>query len=1306
MKKFAVLLFLTFLGTIAYSQETITRYFNNDDLTCGLISKICQDQDGFIWIGTLNGLNIYDGWTFRHIYAQANDPNALVSNYIHELFSDSKGRLWVGTNLGLQLYDRKTGQFHNVLFPEGRSVTVENMAEMADGELWIINGNIFRLDPDSMSAEPIEKINNLTGSTVTEAFTGSDGTIWLASSRSRVFRMKGEDWETVRTDGRLYSFIEDDGIIYAASRSAVYRWNDSTSSFEAIENDCAPYATSRLLRTRDGKLYVSTYTQGFRAIDKTAMKVVPTERFHSRDIDLDIINVSDWMEDRSGNIWICSAFSGVAMTSDWPACFFSAGQDVFDVPYDDMVNAVFRTRDGKTWVGTERGKLYNTDDNSEIVDVQTLPANIYSLYELDDRTLMAGTRLHGLFLVDRRTGSYRQVEWTEGRYVKKIVEAPDGDLIFSLFTQGIAFIDRETLSMSGYIRAGSVNTVACDKDGLIWCGTYNGVRCYNYEDRSEQVLHENKELSSAVVYSLYEDNDGIMWIGTSDGLFSYDKATETFGHYRLNGLENNVICGIAGDGKGIIWVSTQKGLVRFDTDKKETSLFISGNGLFDTEYIRGSYWQEPGNGKIYFGGQREVTEFYPDRIIAKPLEKEPVLTGVYIAGKPAFPGTLSTRKPISETTFPETTVLRLSRKDTPLALAFSVMDFRETQNIVTEYSIDGSGQWTATPYGSNVVTLENLSRGRHDLLVRFSENGSVSPEKKLSVVLMPHWAASWLACAIYLLLLCLAAWEIWRIFKKNVRKREQDAVDKDKYEYLRYLTHEIRTPLTLMTTSLQKLSGKEYDEETSKGLKSAQQNAEKVVFLLDKTMDLGRIDEDGSDLKFREINLIKYISNMLTVFTYPAMMGNIDISFTNNTDRLPVWIDRSKFDDTLMNLLEYSIKSEKSGGKIEVEARQNDKYAEIIIKDDGKAFEKDMIPHIFDLFQRDDSGDISSTNMELYRCKDVVNLHKGTISASNRTDCEGKVFTIRIPVGNAHIPANQIASRDSILDDTWSSSFYYNASKDIETDEKTSASGRHFSIVAIDGNPDICRYFHTLLGSRFNVSTFTDATEGYNSAITDVPDLVIAEMMMSDMDGLTLVKRLKGNSNTAHVPILLLTALPEEDIRLQGLLTGADAIISKPFNEKEFILVCTNLIMSRSRLASHIKEMQISKDMIAPVELQSNNDILMQKVLAIINERISDPDLNVEILADEIGISRGHLHRKIKEITGTSPGEYIRAIRLNQAAQLLKGAKKNISQIAYSVGYNNPSVFSTAFKSFFGISAKEYQKRYAGSDYPQEGQTT
>lgn len=548
----------------------------------------------------------------------------------------------------------------------------------------------------------------------------------------------------------------------------------------------------------------------------------------------------------------------------------------------------------------------------------------------------------------------------------------------------------------------------------------------------------------------------------------------------------------------------------------------------------------------------------------------------------------------------------------------------------------------------------------------------------------------------------LIVWYTGYRFEKRSAKRNEKTIKK--LELLTYLTQELRTPVTLITTPLQKLAENSYDEETDRELQRMQQNAGKILAILDKTMNIDKIDEDEKSLRFREINLVKYVQNLLSVFKYQAKFGGVEIAFHCSKDRITAWLDRYQFDEVLMNLIGAILKSTPPGNKLDIEVADDDKSSSIIISSHGKALTEEHITHLFELFKRSDSGAVTDTNMELYLCKDIVSKHKGSITVRNFAEKDGYSCTIRLPQGNAHISKDQLTSRNGKLDETWS---IINSSDNSDSGyaDKGSASGRQYSIIAIDEYPDICNYLRLLLSPRFNITTFTNPSEGLNAAISEVPDLVIAEIMMSGIDGISLVKRLKSNANTAHVPVLLMTALPGEDVRLQGLLTGADAIISKPFNEEEFILSCNNLIVNRSRLASHIKEKQISSELLQPVELEGNNDALIKKVLEVINEHLSDPGLNVEMLAGAIGISRGHLHRKIKEITGMSPGEYIRTIRLNQAAQLLKGEKKNIAQIAYSVGYSNPSVFSTAFRQFFGLSAKDYQKRYLGSKADSQAQS-
>ena len=546
------------------------------------------------------------------------------------------------------------------------------------------------------------------------------------------------------------------------------------------------------------------------------------------------------------------------------------------------------------------------------------------------------------------------------------------------------------------------------------------------------------------------------------------------------------------------------------------------------------------------------------------------------------------------------------------------------------------------------------------------------------------------ACVLSATAAGLAVWFICNNTKKKEAAKSETA--KKKLEFLTYLTNELRTPVTLITTPLQKLAGNSFDKKIDKELETMQQNAEKVLSILDKTMSIDKIDEDDKTMRFREIDLVKYVHNLLLIFKYEAKLGNVELGFHSDKDSIVAWLDRNRFDGVLITLIDTILKATQAGNKLDIAVADDGKSATIAFNCNGIIIADKRIPQLFELLQRSDSGAVTGTNIDLYLCKDIVNKHKGDIIVKNSPG--GLTCTIRLPLGNKHIPKERLSDKNDKLDETWR----LVKSSDIScADSEVPASGRKYSVIAIDEYPAICQYLQKMLSPLFNITTYTNPEEGLNSAIADTPDLIIAEVMMSNIDGISLVKRLKSNANTSHVPVLLLTALPGIEVRVQSLLIGADAIISKPFNEEELILTCNNLIINRSRIASHIKGMQITKDTLHPIELQNNNDALMQRVLEVINEHVSDSSLNVETLADAIGISRGHLHRKIKEITGSSPGEYIRAIRLNQAAQLLKGDKKNIAQIAYSVGYNNPSVFSTAFKSFVGISAKEYQKRFAKS---------
>ena len=1297
MRYFFFVLILSIQCCFALAQTPVSRHFGSGELTCDLITEICQDEDGIIWIGTINGLNRYDGWTFDHIFTEEGDTTSLNSNYIYELFSDSQGRLWVGTNLGLQLFDRYNNTFSSVHYPDGRRVPTERMVELANGELWIVLGNIYRLNAETLTAEPVEEINKITSSAITRVFIDSTGKTWLSGNNRKVYLLSEEDVLTIETEATLSSFAESHGEIFAASSSAVYRWNAQDSCFDMLQNECNPYTQAKLLATHDGRVLLTTAGQGFKTVDMASMTVQFINYFYNKEVDLEHVTIDDWIEDSSGNIWLGSTYNGVVMISCCQPDFMSYGPRFIYTSEDEMVNAVYYDSDGVLWGGSESGILHKYTGDGSDINFVSLPGSIYTIYEQDSRNLLVGTKYRGMYSVNKETGASRLVSGTEGLYIKKILPCPDGNIAISLFSGGIAFYDNDTGTLGRNIRAGTVNTLLYDKDGYIWCGIYGGIRVYGYADRSSKSIQANVALDASTVYALYEDSDGIIWIGTSGGLFSYDKATEFYSHYTMDGLKNQVICGLAGDNDGNIWASTFDGIVRFNPRENKVDTYKAVRGLSDTKYVRGSYWQDPESGLIFYGGQRDITGFDPTSISINPIEDAPMLTRVQINDTPVYPGTQSGKKPIADVNFTAARKINLSYKDNDLRLFYSTLDYRGTENIRAEYLLDREKQTHLTPIGSNMISLNNLKPGRHTIEVVLNENGHVSPPTILSIIIRKPWYATWPAIIVYLVLACGLAVALRALYRALQEKKAHERITERKLDFFTLLSYELRSPLTLVTLPLQKLLGNSYDEETDKALRSMQRNTEKVISLLNQSLDVRKIDEDKSSMFYSQVNLSDFIADILNGVDHWATHKGIDLTITPAKTKIPVWVEQNSFSRVISNLLDNAIKATPKGGSIKIETHKKDKYAEVVIQDTGKPFSEEQMEHMFELPYRNESGAILGTDIGLYLDHIIIEHLKGTLTATNLSNGQGRQFLVRIPLGNAHIRKHRMTDGTASTNSKLEQSIYYGDISPDEYKKKTARGSRKYSVVAIDESEDICTHIHDALSSRFKVTTFTSAIEGYNFSLTSAPDLIITDLMMPDLDGMALLKRIKESTNLSHIPVLLLTSIIEKDIQLKGLLTGADAIISKPFNEEELVIVSTNLIMSRSRLASRLKGIQVTEEMLQPVEISSNNGILMQKVINAINDNISNPDLNIDMLTAAVGISRAHLHRKIKEITGLSPGEYIRSIRLNQAAELLKGEKKNISQIAYSLGYSNPSVFSNTFKKFFGMTAKEYQDKHAGS---------
>ena len=472
---------------------------------------------------------------------------------------------------------------------------------------------------------------------------------------------------------------------------------------------------------------------------------------------------------------------------------------------------------------------------------------------------------------------------------------------------------------------------------------------------------------------------------------------------------------------------------------------------------------------------------------------------------------------------------------------------------------------------------------------------------------------------------------------------------------------------------------RDFDSETKAELKTIEHNAQRVQNLVNQILDIRKIDKRQMKLQCQETDLVQYVGNILKSYDYTAKERNIEFSYKPTIDKLNVWLDRSALDKVVDNLLSNAFKYTYDGGSIEVRVAEGDQNTAVLqVVDTGMGIKGDA-NRLFDRFYQGSASrslHIEGTGIGLNLCKMMVEMHHGTIEAANRTDAQGSVFTVHLPLGKAHLSAEEILIPE-----------------EKERGQKQKAQS-NYKVLVVDDDVEIGDYISQELGSYYHITAVTNgrmALRQLLSAETDRQyDLVVSDVMMPEMDGFTLLRMIKTNMNLSHIPVVMLTSKSDVANRLEGLERGADAFLAKPFDMDELHVIINNLISKNLRLKGKYSGTQQQKDKVVETNVKGNDEILMERIMKVINEHLSDSDFNVELLTKEVGISRAQLHRKMKEMTGLPISEFIRNIRLEQAVRLLKEQKINVTQVAYTVGFSNLAHFSTVFRKQFGVSPTEY----------------
>ncbi len=1312
------------------SKFTVYRHSADDPASMpdNYVRSVLEDNKGNFWVGSMNGLSRYDRATdsFRRIEMWR--QGRLVNPHVKCIIETIAGEIWIATS-GMGLFVVRDGSAETILEADLTSNYLEWLLEDSRGRMWIAteDSGMNMYDPATDSIRAYRAPDRIGGDKISSVVEDRAGRIFVGTlTRGLHLYDRQEDrFVEVPYEGRGPLFVKsltvrDDNLMYVGTDGQGLKvYNPAEGGGGRIEDfdiKSAPFDFSRgkvhsILHDRDGNLWLGMFQKGVMLIPG-AEKRFDYWGFKSLvDNPVGSSAVMSVHRDRAGVVWVGTDGEGLygVDESGRQVAHFAPGTSPVSVP--GVILSIFEDSRGDFWVGSYMNGLAKVDRRTGrceyIPELST--RKIYSIAEDGHGNLLLGTYGAGFYkmrLSDRRLTHYESTKREDGDFK---VDAIANDWI---------------------------NDIILDSDGMVWLAHFNGVSCYDPERNTFlNYLGQNTILPSVVAYDLCEDSSGRIWIGAIDGVWVFDRRDRSIRHYTTaDGLPGNVACGVLEDAEGNMWISTYMGLSKFDAHQNRFMNYYAGDGLQGNEFTRGASWGG-GEGRMYFGGIYGVTSFLPAEITEDRKVPEVLITGFYIDDRPVRVGDRSGSHTVTDVPVPDADRFRMSHSDNTFSIEFSALEFADPESIKYQYRIEELGaEWINSYRGAGRATWTNLAPGTYTFTVRALDNENVSVPRSIRVTIDPPWFRSWWAYVIYAGLAGLFAWFIWSWVRARVARRTEEQrrlqaeqINEAKLQFFTNISHEIRTPMTLIMNPVEKLIAESNDPVTQKTYLTIHRNAQRILRLINQMMDIRKLDKRQIRLHFRETEMVGFIEELMLTFEYLARRKNLLFNFVHPDESLYAWIDPENFDKVLINVLFNAFKYTSDNGNVTIELRGDGTWFTITVTDSGIGIDESELENIFERFYRVNNEQTNAnfgTGIGMHLARSLVELHHGTITASGRGDTPGTTFTIRLPMGSDHLSAEEMdtdsdrpttapeasqspearslagagagagaAGDAGDAGDAGGAGAAGAASDDGRADEPTPAKARsktRYRVLVADDESEIRDYIHAELSPWFRMSEVADGKSALEAILGQMPDLVISDVMMPGMDGVELVRRMKQNININHIPVILLTARAAVESRLEGLDVGADAYITKPFDTGVLRSTVMNLIENRERLRNSFAGQQLIEDMTRRIELKSVDEQLMERVMDFINENISNSELSVEILASGVGMSRVHLHRRLKYLTGQSASDFIKGIRLRQAASLLSEGKFAISEVAYATGFSNLSHFSNSFKEFFGLSPTAY----------------
>lgn len=1299
------------------------------------VMSIYQDELGYMWFGTREGLNRYDGKDIKVFHANENDELGLTSNVINKICGDNNGHLYVLCGYKhLVKYDLSADKF---------SLLNSKCQTISQGKknLWYsVDNTIFQYDFNSQKDQEYFKINN--NFQIKNILESSNGKLYIGTENGLVLLDENKVFNVIVPGKNITSIYEDSrkNIWVGTSEDGVYKINRTgLLDHFSQENISKSKLSSNIIRDfcedNFGQIWIATFT-GLDKLTPESGTIINYKNYGDKPTDLSHTSIYSLYKDKQGTIWIGTYFGGIN--------YYNPEANIYTYYYPNpnsskninfpIVGKMAEDKNGNLWICTEGGGLNFYDrSNKSFEAFKAGGANTIShnnlkciWYNPSNDKLYIGTHTGGLNIFNIKNRSFKKITTnTHKNMPNNVIEAlfPYKNKLIVLTQKGIVLLDLQTEEITPLFKDSNIakkigtqiTTILLDNNENLWLAqTDGGVKCFQFKTgKLKTYLHSFDQPGSIGrnnITKIYQNRQGKIFFATmGSGLFEYIPQNDHFEQFtsEKNGLLSDFIYDITETTYGYIVLLTNKGVNLFEKENNKNIYLDKNRGLPLDMINFGCGIYSTKNGEIFTGGINGMVSFFENQI--SPIAKDYNLffSELYINNKLIRP---TDESGLLDESLPYSKKIKLKHHQNNITIKFATSNYIKSNKTKFEYKLDGLDEkWIHT--GDQTIIYTNLSPGTYTLHVREildNESASKSREIQLKIIVRPPFYASVLAYIFYILLIGAIIWKVIEFNKSKILLRtsleyeikENDHIkelNQAKLQFFTNISHEFRTPLTLIIgqiesiTQIDNISPVIYNK-----LAKVYRNAVQLRNLITELLDFRKQERDLLALKVSNNDIVEFTRNIYRSFSEMAASRKIDYNFYTSDKTVFVWFDPVQLQKVFYNLFSNAFKYTRDNDTITIKIEKKSNCVKISVIDSGMGVPQEDLSRIFERFyqaknQSEYAAGSFSTGVGLALSKGIVELHHGNIEAQNNQNA-GTSFIVTLIQGSDHFSNEEKApGLEMDINGMVQMNFPDKLFFDKIAESNTNVENAKSTILIVEDNEEMIQFLSDIFSHVYKVETAMDGLEGLEKVKELQPDIVLSDVMMPKMSGKEMCIKLKSNFETSHIPVVLLTADASEEQNLEGLMVGADDYITKPFNVKALISRCNNLVLNRKRMQERFSK---NTDNV-PVTLATNkmDQDLLNQATQIVMKHLDDSEFDVSVFASEMALGRSKLYLKLKGITGMTPNDFILNIRLKTAASMLTNdSELNISDITYRLGFSTPRYFSKCFKELFGISPLNYRK--------------